>query len=367
MPTVLPPARADISDTPSPSNAVAKAGLGALWDYVTNLLGTPGTQAGALTALGAVAKAGDNLTGALNEARATVVGNATTSDIWGAAGNKINLTGVITYTNFPAAPQAGANRWLYPTTGSVFTNSATLDILGSVNFTVAAGDIVYLEAITTTTFKLIPIRKNGRAVAAGIDFDGVGSETLTRTWTRAATAGKINYINNAGATTQTFPLASTFSSGQALAFYNFGAGQATFTRQGSDGLIWPGSGTSFILNQNDAFIAFTDGTSWFITFLNGATGLAPQAWSNLTASRAIGTTYTNSTGRPIKVFLSSNNSNVAFAYWNAVVAGVTIGFGAQAPAVGATMSLYFEVPKGATYSVAHGNGATNPTTWFEQA
>jgi hypothetical protein len=55
MPTYAPPARTAISDTyPNPSNAVARAGFGALWDYVTSLLGATGTPADARTALGVV-------------------------------------------------------------------------------------------------------------------------------------------------------------------------------------------------------------------------------------------------------------------------------------------------------------------------
>lgn len=52
MTTVAPPARADISGTaPNPSNAVARAGFGALYDFVTNLLGTVGSPETARAAL----------------------------------------------------------------------------------------------------------------------------------------------------------------------------------------------------------------------------------------------------------------------------------------------------------------------------
>jgi hypothetical protein len=39
-----------------------------------------------------------------------------------------------------------------------------LDILGNANFTAAAGDIVDVEAITTSTFRLIPIKDDGTAI-----------------------------------------------------------------------------------------------------------------------------------------------------------------------------------------------------------
>ena len=45
------PAKAEISATPSPSNAVAKAGVGKLWDMITGLLGTTGQPAEAFAAM----------------------------------------------------------------------------------------------------------------------------------------------------------------------------------------------------------------------------------------------------------------------------------------------------------------------------
>lgn len=53
MPTVLPPAREELSAPyPNPTNAVARIGQGKWWDYVTNLLGLAGTDVGARAALG---------------------------------------------------------------------------------------------------------------------------------------------------------------------------------------------------------------------------------------------------------------------------------------------------------------------------
>jgi hypothetical protein len=55
MAYTAPPAKTSISDTyPNPSNAVARAGFGQLWDYVTGLLGATGSPPAAQTALGLV-------------------------------------------------------------------------------------------------------------------------------------------------------------------------------------------------------------------------------------------------------------------------------------------------------------------------
>jgi hypothetical protein len=131
---------------------------------------TMGTLAAAN--LGLLSLAGGTMTGALtmnqavNEARATVASHATTGAIWAAAGNSIDWTGTATATTFAAAPQAGAKRRLHCAGACSFTHSATLDIVGNANFTAAAGDIVDVEAITTTTFRLIPIKEDGTAVVA---------------------------------------------------------------------------------------------------------------------------------------------------------------------------------------------------------
>lgn len=77
---VAPPARTEICDAyPAPSNAVARAGFGKLYDYVVALLGATGTPADARAALGA-AKSGSNAD--MTSASAlTGVGNGRGTDI----------------------------------------------------------------------------------------------------------------------------------------------------------------------------------------------------------------------------------------------------------------------------------------------
>lgn len=155
-----------------------------------------------------------NLTGAINEARATVASHATTADIWTVEGNSINWTGTATTTTFAAAPQAGAKRRLHCAGACSFTHSATLDILGNEDFTAKAGDIVDVEAITTATFRLVPIKDDGTAIASvqipvrqtvlsgPVDSSGLpafggstGSTTVTAAGTLIATAANGFSIN----------------------------------------------------------------------------------------------------------------------------------------------------------------------------
>jgi hypothetical protein len=70
-----------------------------------------------------------------------------------------------------------------------------------------------------------------------------------------------------------------------------------------------------------------------------------QTWTDVTASRAYGTTYTNSTGKPIFVFVQSAGASSSSA---ATVAGV---IAAAANTTSTASVVYFIVPNGATYVV----------------
>lgn len=73
-----------------------------------------------------------------------------------------------------------------------------------------------------------------------------------------------------------------------------------------------------------------------------------QTWQDLIASRALGVTYTNSTGKPIEVHVattSASNQDAMF-YINGVYMARAMSSGS------AIASHYMVVPNGATYSVA---------------
>jgi len=88
----------------------------------------------------------------------------------------------------------------------------------------------------------------------------------------------------------------------------------------------------------------------------------------MTSSRALGTTYTNTTGYPIMVSVSANGSG---GYINAILTGLVSGLtiqtnGSNSGTAGGTAyaSVSFIVPNGATYSANNGGGATL-STWYE--
>ena len=103
----------------------------------------------------------------INTSRATVASHATTSAIWAALGNEIDFTGTETITDLPAAGRAGSSRVLHCAGAVVFTDNANLDVQGGT-YTAAAGDIVTIRAITTTTFTATIAKEDGTAVSGGV-------------------------------------------------------------------------------------------------------------------------------------------------------------------------------------------------------
>lgn len=90
-----------------------------------------------------------------------------------------------------------------------------------------------------------------------------------------------------------------------------------------------------------------------------------QGWSDMTASRALGTTYTNTTGRPIQI------AGVAGPASGAVVTMiVTIGslpiYGNYSGSVGNFVAFPMAIiPPGSTYTVAAANGTAALVNWRE--
>lgn len=89
-----------------------------------------------------------------------------------------------------------------------------------------------------------------------------------------------------------------------------------------------------------------------------------QTWQDVTASRAIGTTYTNSTGKPIYIKIACvAPQNVSIS---PTVSGVVLASSSGSFTAGARVSSDFIVANGATYSIAGVDGSlTSLLTWSE--
>ena len=88
-----------------------------------------------------------------------------------------------------------------------------------------------------------------------------------------------------------------------------------------------------------------------------------QTWQDVTGSRTAGTTYTNSTGKPIQVivsFQSSNQTNFALGTIN----GLTV-YGSVTTSGSHWGTISYIVPNGNTYSANMNGGSVTATNWLE--
>jgi hypothetical protein len=88
-----------------------------------------------------------------------------------------------------------------------------------------------------------------------------------------------------------------------------------------------------------------------------------QTWTDVTASRAFGTTYTNSTGKPIQVAVQCTTSGIGGGV-SLVVGGQSLPYGFFYSGAVQGFSTSAIVPPGATY-VAGAYGSSSLSTWFE--
>ena len=113
-----------------------------------------------------------------------------------------------------------------------------------------------------------------------------------------------------------------------------------------------------------------DGTNG-ITFNNSSTqaqsaGLgtsaAAQTWQNVTGSRAVSTTYTNSTGYPIMVCISGSPPSGNAGRFS--INGSVVAFDSGSAGVGTNWS--FIIPNGATYGITFAAGSSwSIAAWVE--
>ena len=95
---------------------------------------------------------------------------------------------------------------------------------------------------------------------------------------------------------------------------------------------------------------------------NSVLGLG-QTWQDVTASRVLGTTYTNTTGKPVLIQVSIDITTSGL--WRATVAGVIVSDVKANPAYQDYVNFSFIVPNGSTYSVTQVSGAYASMLWSE--
>ena len=106
----------------------------------------------------------------------------------------------------------------------------------------------------------------------------------------------------------------------------------------------------------------SNGTTWTSATPAGTLGVS-QSYTNVTGSRSNGTSYTNSTGKPILVIVGGSDASGQGFNLTVVVGGVTILTQAGSPA-GNTQTSSFIVPDSTSYTVTW-NASANFNFWVE--
>ena len=90
-----------------------------------------------------------------------------------------------------------------------------------------------------------------------------------------------------------------------------------------------------------------------------------QTWQDVTGNRALDTTYTNSTGKPI-YFSVRGVATGAASTWAATIGGIQVAKGWASNQLDSDMcSVGGVVPPGSTYSVSMTVGSASLSAWLE--
>lgn len=141
------------------------------------------------------------------------------------------------------------------------------------------------------------------------------------------------------------------------------------TLNGNTGQTVVGAVSYLPANTAVAYVYRSANTSWFPTQAVPLLEAQPigygQVWTNVTGSRVFGTTYTNSTGRPIQlaITLYSTNSN---AVPQLSINGTVVYVSNNAVSTNGYNSINGAiVPNGATYAVTNNYLTSTMQYWFE--
>jgi hypothetical protein len=176
----------NLSDLTSASTARTNLGLGTLATQSSSAVNITGgsisgitdlavadggtgasTASGALSNLGGLAKAGDTLTGALNEAAFVTLASASTVNIGAAASNNISITGTTTITAFDTIAAGAVRRLVFAGALTLTHNATSLILPSGASITTAAGDVAQLVSLGSGNWRCINYMKaNGQAVVA---------------------------------------------------------------------------------------------------------------------------------------------------------------------------------------------------------
>ena len=250
-------------------------------------------------------------------------------------------------------------------TGSIATTTLTVTAVGSG--TLCIGQTISGTGVTSGT----------TITAYGTGTGGTGTYTVSASQTVASTTitGSANVLTVSAVASGTLAVGTYISGTGITAGSNI---TALGTGTGSTG--------TYALSANQTVASRTItlqpslGTFFTATAIGSGTGAATtniwasaavqnnsigvnQTWTDVKSSRALGTTYTNSTGKPIQVAISITNNTTA-AGLTMSVSGVTVATGYTSSASNVSCMFFIIVPNNATY-ILNSSPTVGIATWAE--
>ena len=221
--------------------------------------------------------------------------------------------------------------------------SATGNIISSQGFISATGNIYAGNIIATIASSTVSVIGN---ITGG---NIIATNNMLATGNILATG----VISSTGAATH-----ASLTLDAPLSVTN--GGTSTTTLAANNVLL--GNGTSALLSVapgTSGNLLVSNGTTW-TSAADKAIGVG-QTWQNLGGSRAVGATYTNTSGRPIQVIITLVNTAGAWFYINGnLVIRQFYDVNTGAGQVGYSFVTGI-IPDGSTYLVTNGN----LYTWYE--
>ena len=222
-------------------------------------------------------------------------------------------------------------------TASVYTSLTTITLaLDSTLLDSGLSAVSYglLSDLSTPTPGSISALATG-SVLAGAGSGPIVAATAAQIVTAIGTTPVTNATNLAGGAAGEVP-------------YQSGAGASAFTAAGTTGQVLVSGGT---------------GSPTWTSSPSVGLGKVGQVWSaNLSGSRSMSTTYTNSTANPMYVNATISVATSPSNTVNVTVNGVTVSMSSSGSS--GDCSVFFIVPPGQTYSISNTQSVTG-YTWYE--
>lgn len=205
---------------------------------------------------------------------------------------------------------------------------------------------------------------------------GFSGFTTNTTLTAAHAGTEIYASSTGGSITLTLPAASALKAGAQFRIFNTGVSDVIVSRVGTDTIVvnnTTNTVTAVTLKSGDSIVLTSLGTGnlWYhgggTAQLRNSTGSpllgVNQTWQNVSGSRALGTTYTNTAGRPIALNIVLTSTGGGSTTTSLEVDGFLVSSNTRALASEPDTHIAI-VPSGSTYRVPSA-GNTIISSWME--